>query len=97
MYLLNKTVNPSGSYPPIFITNKMLDGCAIVPTNELVSVFQQYNGFVVPTYDGDTVTAFSPNTEAWEAWKSIPTPAIEPTQEERLSALEEAVLGLMGV
>lgn len=30
-------------------------------------------------------------------WAATLTPVVQPTQEERLSALEEAVLGLMGV
>ena len=41
--------------------------------------FYAYNGFVVltiETIDGvDTVTAYEPNVEAWEAWKvSLPDP-----------------------
>lgn len=40
-------------------------------------------------YTVDTVTAYEPNTEAWEAWKeSLPDPAEEePTEEEDTSAM----------
>lgn len=45
-----------------------------------------------PIY-ADTMTAYEPNIEAWEAWKaSLPAPSEpEPTTEERLTALEEQV------
>lgn len=58
----------------------------------------EYNGFVTITETEDGITV-EPNTEAWEAWKaSLPpeTPA-PPTAEERLSALESAMLSMMGV
>ena len=41
----------------------------------------------------------TPNTDAWEAWKaSLPpeTPPL-PTTEERIAALESAMLAMMGV
>lgn len=42
-------------------------------------------------YTIDTVTAYTPNVEAWEAWKaSLPAPSEpEPSTEERIAALEE--------
>ena len=55
--------------------------------------FYAYNGFVVltiETIDGvDTVTAYEPNVEAWEAWKaSLPEPKVdEPTADEILNAM----------
>jgi hypothetical protein len=73
MNLLNKTANPSGAYPPIFTSDKLIPGCAVVP-DDLRNTFQQYNGFVIPAYDGDAVVHFVPNIEAWEAWKAIPVP-----------------------
>lgn len=57
--------------------------------------FYAYNGFVVltiETIDGvDTVTAYEPNVEAWEAWKaSLPEPkpeVDEPTADEILNVM----------
>ena len=57
--------------------------------------FYVYNGFVVLTIEAidgvDTVTAYAPNVEAWEAWKaSLPEPepeVDEPTADEILNAM----------
>ena len=57
--------------------------------------YYAYNGFVVlsiETIDGvDTVTAYEPNVEAWEAWKaSLPEPepeVDEPTADEILNVM----------
>lgn len=57
--------------------------------------FYAYNGFVVLTIEAidgvDTVTAYAPNVEAWEAWKaSLPEPepeVDEPTADEILNAM----------
>ena len=57
--------------------------------------FYAYNGFVtltIETIDGvDTVTAYEPNVEAWEAWKaSLPEPkpeVDEPTADEILNVM----------
>lgn len=48
-----------------------------------------------------TVVACAPNTEAWEAWKaSLPAAeedtSAQPTEAERLDALEAAMLAMMG-
>lgn len=52
--------------------------------------FDEENEPITPIY-ADTVTSYTPNIEAWEAWKAEqPTPSKpEPTTEERVSALEE--------
>lgn len=54
--------------------------------------FDEENEPFTPIY-ADTVTAYTPNIEAWEAWKaSLPAPSEpEPSTEERLTALEEQV------
>lgn len=48
---------------------------------------------VEETYTVDTVTAYTPNVEAWESWKaSLPDPVDpEPTMEDRVTALEAQV------
>ena len=59
--------------------------------------FYAYNGFVqltIEAVDGvDTVTAYEPNIEAWKSWKAgLPEPAVpEPTVEDRVTALENAI------
>lgn len=46
-------------------------GHAIVPDNLDTTEFYTYNGFVNLEVDEEnTVTAITPNLEAWEAWKS---------------------------
>ena len=52
--------------------------------------FDEENEPITPIY-ADTVTAYTPNIEAWEAWKaSLPAPSEpEPTTEDRITALEE--------
>lgn len=66
-------------------------------TPEQEATYLQYNGFIRIT-STDPVT-IEPDTEAWEAWKSSlpPETATQPTLEERTSALEAAMLSMMGV
>jgi len=68
-------------------------------SEEQEAVYTKYNGFVKIT-STDPVT-IEPDTEKWEAWKAEEAkkpPAIEqPTLEERTSALESAMLSMMGV
>ena len=64
--------------------------------------FYAYNGFVVLTIeevDGvDTVIAYEPNVEAWEAWKaSLPDPEPEPEPVEDVSYDDLAKAILEGV
>ncbi len=74
-------------------------GYAIVPDDFDTSEFYAYNGFVDLTIDDtNTVTAMTPNVEAWEAWKaSQPEEAeTEPespyvTWDDLASAIEEGV------
>lgn len=58
-------------------------------------------GFVKITDDGTTVTSCVWDEEAYQAWceenPEQPTEPAIPTTEERLSALEGAVLSMMGV
>lgn len=104
MPYMNPTPNPSGAYP----APQSNPAPGLVPlTEEQAATVLQYNGFVTITseeevIEGDftrTVYSVEPNTEAWEAWKaSLPEEtAPPPTQEERLAALEGAMLSMMGV
>lgn len=95
MHYITRTPNPSGAYPAP--QSNPADGY-IPLTDEQAQIVVDYNGFVTitDTEDGVTVT---PNLTAWEVWKAgqQPEPAPAPTTEERLSALESAMLSMMGV
>ena len=104
MPYINPTPNPSGSYP----APQSNPAPGLIPlTEEQAATVLQYNGFVTITSEEEvieddftrTVYTVTPNTEAWEEWKASlpPEPKPEPTQEERLSALESAMLTMMGV
>lgn len=94
MNIIFKTPNLGGAYQPIQQRNitDVPDGYAVFDID--TTQFYEYNGFVtltIETVDGiDTVTAYEPNVEAWEAWKaSLPEPVPpEPTMEERVTELE---------
>lgn len=84
MIYIDRKPNPSGAYPNP--KNQPFPGC-ITLNDEQAALFFEHNGFV--TVEGDTVTA---NVQAWEEWKaSLPEPEPEPTAEERIAELEEAL------
>lgn len=104
MPYINPTPNPSGAYP----APQSNPSPGLIPlTEEQAATVLQYNGFVTITSEEEvieddftrTVYTVTPNTEVWEAWKASlpPEPEPEPTQEERLAALESAMLTMMGV
>lgn len=66
-------------------------------SGEQEAVYTQYNGFV--TISSTDPLEIEPDTEAWEAWKaSRPAEtATQPTLEQRIAALESAMLSMMGV
>ena len=90
--IIQKIANPSGAYPApqTWNSNVPPSGYAIIPDTVDMTTFYEYNGFVTLTIEGDTVTAYIPNVEAWEEWKgSLPEPEEpEPTPEERIAELE---------
>ena len=104
MPYINKTPNPSGAYPAP--QSNPAPGLILL-TEEQAATVLQYNGFVAITSEEEvieddftrTVYTVTPNTEAWKEWKASlpPEPEPEPTQEERLAALEGAMLSMMGV
>lgn len=58
--------------------------CAIVPDGFDTTEFYAYNGCVDLTIVDNTVTAMTPNVEAWEAWQAtLPDPAIAKAEEVR--------------
>lgn len=83
---------------PVTLSNQSNPAPGLLPlTAEQEAIYLQYNGFVRIT-STDPVT-IEPDTAAWEAWKSSlpPETATQPTLEERTSALEAAMLSMMGV
>jgi hypothetical protein len=91
--IIQKQPNPSGAYPApqTWHGNRPPVGYAIIDLD--MTEFYSYNGFVILAIEGDTVTGYTPNTEAWEKWKAEqPEPQEpEPTTEERVSDLERSV------
>lgn len=72
MYYISKNSNESGAYSNPQ-SNKFPDSVAL--SDEQLTEFLKYNGFVNLTIEGETVTNIEPNLEAWEAWKaSLPDP-----------------------
>lgn len=98
---------------PTTLSNQSNPAPGLLPlTAEQEALYLQYNGFVKLTIEDVAVqdsgndytvqkriTKLEPDTEAWEAWKSSmpPETATQPTLEERTSALESAMLSMMGV
>ena len=82
MNIIQKQPNESGAYPPIQSWN------GEVPPEmhyEITADTTEYfNGFIVPTIENGVVTSFVCNTEAWEAWKTVP---IEKLRENKLNSL----------
>lgn len=75
LYINPKQSEEGGFYPPQTTDAK---GLVKFP-DEFFETFQEYNGFVILTIEGDTVTAVEPNIEAWEEWKAT-QPIDEPTE-----------------
>ena len=66
MYI-RPTASDAGAYPPP--QSLKVKGLLYFP-DELLEEFIAYNGFVFLEVDGESVTAITPNTSAWEAWKA---------------------------
>ena len=96
MKIIVKELYESGAYPSIQEGDVVAipDGFALWPDTLDTADFYAYNGFVTLTIeqvDGvDTVTAYAPNVEAWEAWKATLSEKSnkieEPTQLDRIEA-----------
>lgn len=89
------TPNKSGAYP----APQSSPAPGLLPlSDEQAQMVVEYNGFVTITETEDGITV-EPNIEAWEAWKANLPPEAppQPAAEERLAALESAMLAMMGV
>lgn len=101
MKIIKLDPNPSGSRPPIqsWSGRKPPAGYVEIPAKVNTSAMQTHMGFVDLTLEDGKLTAITGNEEAYQAYLAALPPETEPepTQEERLSALESAMLSMMGV
>ena len=101
MNIIPITPNPDGSYRQIqsgWPAGTPVPSTHAVWPDELDTTdFYAVSGFGTLTVEDQTVTAFTPNEEAYEEWKTEhpETTTTQPTQEERLAALESAMLTMM--
>lgn len=99
MEILKLAPNPSGGYPPIqsWTDNKPVpEGYAEVVCD--AAIFYESKGFVTPTLIDNAVVAFAPNIEAYEANEAAyPEAKRQPTDAERIAALETYVLQKEGI
>ena len=94
LYIIKEPFEDGGYPPP---QSLQVDGLLNFP-EELLDEFNRYNGFVTLTVEGDTVTAISPNVEAWEEWKASqpeepPKPENSSVYDELAAAYKEGVQG----
>lgn len=80
MYILSKTTNEYGGYGVIQTWDgPPPEGYFQVPDTFDFDEYNEYNGFVNLAIKHNVVIGFTPNTEAWEAWKAqLPEPEPEP-------------------
>lgn len=90
MNIIQKQPNPSGAYPPVQSWGKVTppDGYYAVADGIELSC----GGFGTLTVEDGVVTAFTPDTEAWEQWQAEHTEP-EPTLDD-ITALQLAVAEL---
>lgn len=81
MYYISKNPNESGAYSNPQ-SNKFPDSVAL--SDEQLTEFLKYNGFVNLTIDDETVTDIEPNTEAWEAWKATQPNPLDGIKEQKI-------------
>lgn len=102
MNIIKLKPSATGYRPPIqsWSWYSIPDGYIEVPDSVDTSAMQTHMGFVDLTIDEDgAITGITGNESAYQAYlASLPpeTPTA-PTAEERLSALESAMLSMMGV
>lgn len=81
MYI-NKIPNPSGAYSNPQ-SNKFPDSIDL--SDEQLTEFLKYNGFVNLTIEGETVTDIEPNMKAWEAWKATQPNPLDSLKEQKIT------------
>lgn len=76
MYILKNTPSAEGQYEAIQQTTQPMPPPGYVwwPDGLDRAVFDQYEGFIVPTVKRGTVASYEANEEAYEAWKEQQPP-----------------------
>lgn len=96
MYILSKTTNEYGGYGVI----QTWDGPPPEGYFQVLDTFDfdeynEYNGFVNLAIKRNVVIGFTPNTEAWEAWKAqLPEPEPEPSSSSDADVILNVLLGV---
>jgi hypothetical protein len=95
MKIIRRQPNPSGAYPPpqTWSGASIPDGYVVISDDVDLTDFYSHNGFVTLETEGDVVTGYALNTEAWQAWKAAQPEAEEPPVDD-LTALRLAVAEL---
>lgn len=94
MTIIRMTANPSGAYPSPqdWFDEDIPDGFAAIPPEIDLRGFFDAQGFVIPTFVAKSLTGYTVNQEALDAWNSAhPTPApLEAAKSARISELSAA-------
>ena len=91
MTIIRMTANPSGAYPSPqdWFDEDIPDGFAAIPPEIDLRGFFDAQGFVIPTFVAKSLTGYTVNQEALDAWNSAhPTPdPLEAAKSARISEL----------
>ena len=94
MTIIRMTANPSGAYPSPqdWFDEDIPDGFAAIPPEIDLRGFFDAQGFVIPSFVGQSLTGYTVNQEALGAWiASHPTPdPLEAAKSARISELSAA-------
>ena len=94
MTIIRMTANPSGAYPSPqdWFDEDIPDGFAAIPPEIDLRGFFDAQGFVIPTFVAKSLTGYTVNQEALDAWNSAhPTPdPLEAAKSARISELSAA-------
>ncbi len=105
MKIIQQQPNPSGAYPPIQegSFSAIPEGMALWPEDLATEAFYAAQGFAQLTVEDvegvPTVTACTPDTTAWEAWKASlpPEEPAPPSEAEQLRADVDYIAAMTGV
>ena len=94
MQIIRMTPNESGAYsaPQTWQSGQPPEGYAIISDSLDMTDFHTYNGFVALTLEDNTVTAITPNIDAWNAWKTVPVEQLRATTQSRIDGCCSAAI-----
>lgn len=94
MTIIRMTANPSGAYPSPqdWLDEEIPEGFAVIPLEIDLRGFYDARGFVIPSFVGQSLTGYTVNQEALDAWiASHPAPdPLETAKSAKLSELSAA-------